>query len=78
MDKEGKRMDQGGGTILLKGNEQWPGVGHNSVYTFGNKDYMVFHTYDAHNERKPKLKISELTWDADGWPVTQLKWKFKF
>jgi arabinan endo-1,5-alpha-L-arabinosidase len=73
LDKEGKRMDQGGGTILLKGNEQWPGVGHNSVYTFDGKDYLVFHAYDANDEGKPKLKISELSWDQLGWPVAELR-----
>jgi arabinan endo-1,5-alpha-L-arabinosidase len=73
LDREGKRMDHGGGTILLKGNEQWPGVGHNSVYTFDNKDYLIFHGYDMSDEGKPKLKISELKWDAQGWPMAELK-----
>ncbi len=69
VDKEGKNMATGGGSILLQGNEDWHGVGHNSTYTFNGKDYLVFHGYDAHDEGKPKLIIKELHWDSDGWPV---------
>jgi arabinan endo-1,5-alpha-L-arabinosidase len=70
-DKDGNRMDQGGGSVLLAGNASWPGVGHNSVYTFDKVDYIIFHAYDAADEGKPKLKIRPLTWD-NGWPVCQL------
>lgn len=72
VDKDGMRMDQGGGTLVIQGNAAWPGVGHNSVYTFENKDYLVFHAYDAADEGKPKLKIEELIWDANGWPAATL------
>lgn len=69
LDKTGKDMNQGGGSLLLKGNARWPGVGHNSAYTFDGKDYLVFHAYDAKDDGKPKLKILDLRWDAAGWPV---------
>lgn len=72
LDKEGKKMSLGGGTVVLAGNKDFPGLGHNSVYTFDGTDYMVYHAYDASDEGKPKLKISVLNWDSDGWPyVTQ-------
>ncbi|WP_340114817.1 arabinan endo-1,5-alpha-L-arabinosidase [Maribellus mangrovi] len=71
LDKDGKDMAKGGGTILLKGDENWHGVGHNSTYTFNGKDYLIFHGYDAHENGRPKLIIKELQWDADGWPVVQ-------
>lgn len=69
LDKEGKPMNSGGGTILLQGNENWFGVGHNSTYTFNGTDYIIFHGYDASDEGKPKLIIKKLNWDKDGWPV---------
>jgi arabinan endo-1,5-alpha-L-arabinosidase len=72
LDKDNVRMDQGGGTIVIQGNSAWPGVGHNSVYTFEDKDYIVFHAYDAADEGKPKLKIEELVWDPNGWPGATL------
>ena len=69
LDKEGKDMAKGGGSILLKGNENWYGVGHNSAYTFNGSDYLIFHGYDAGDEGKPKLIIKEIGWDNKGWPV---------
>ncbi len=62
-------MDSGGGTILLEGNEDWFGVGHNAVCTFNETDYLIFHGYDAHDEGKPKLIIKKLNWDNNDWPV---------
>ena len=61
-------MDQGGGTIVVEGNAAWPGVGHNSAYTFDGTDYLVFHGYDASDEGKPKLRIEKIEWDSNGWP----------
>ncbi|MFD0999348.1 arabinan endo-1,5-alpha-L-arabinosidase [Ohtaekwangia kribbensis] len=72
LDKDGVRMDAGGGTLVLKGNSAWPGVGHNSVYTFDGKDYLVFHGYDAADNGKPRLKILTLQWDSNGWPQASL------
>ena len=62
-------MASGGGTILLRGDEKWYGVGHNSTYTFEDIDYIVFHGYDAADEGRSKLIIRKLEWDNDGWPV---------
>lgn len=68
-DKSGRDLADGGGTLLLGGNPDWPGLGHNSVYTFDGKDYLVFHAYEAADKGLQKLKIAELTWDAEHWPV---------
>jgi len=68
-DKEGRDMASGGGTILLQGDENWYGVGHNSTYSFDGIDYLIFHGYDANDEAKPKLIIKKLEWDEDGWPL---------
>ena len=40
LDKDGNRMDQGGATLVLKGNKNWAGVGHNAAYTFNGTDYL--------------------------------------
>lgn len=69
IDKNGNSMDSGGGTILLEGNEDWYGVGHNAVCSFNGTDYLIFHGYDAHDEGKAKLIIKKLNWDNIGWPV---------
>jgi len=68
LDRNGTKLTAGGGTLLLGGNNDWPGVGHNGVFTFEGKDYMVFHGYDAADNGKSKLLIREIKWNADGWP----------
>ncbi len=69
LNKEGKRMDEGASSLVLEGNKDWNGVGHNSAYTFDGKDYLVCHAYDADDEGKPKLIIRDISWDEEGWPV---------
>lgn len=69
IDQSGKPMATGGGTVLLAGNEDWHGLGHNAVVSFDGTDYLVFHGYDAHESGKPKLNIRKLEWNENGWPV---------
>ncbi|WP_421870379.1 arabinan endo-1,5-alpha-L-arabinosidase [Marinoscillum sp.] len=69
LDKDGKRMDQGGGSLVIEGDKNWAGIGHNSAYTFDGKDYLVVHAYDLSDEGHSKLKILHMKWDEEGWPV---------
>lgn len=69
LDSAGVRMDRAGGTLVMEGNKDWFGVGHNAVYTFNGRDYLIFHGYDAKDEGKSKLRIETLSWDEKGWPV---------
>jgi arabinan endo-1,5-alpha-L-arabinosidase len=71
-DFNGNRLDEGGGSLVLAGNKRWPGLGHNSVYTFDGEDFLVFHAYDMQDNGKPGLLILPLTWDKDGWPQASL------
>lgn len=73
IDKDGTLMSNGGGTLVLAGNKDWPGVGHCAVYNFDGQDYIIFHAYDVSDNGKPKLKIRKLNWDDEGWPTTTLK-----
>jgi arabinan endo-1,5-alpha-L-arabinosidase len=73
LDRTGKSLAAGGGTLLLEGNAAWAGVGHNSVYTFDGKDYLVFHAYESGDEGLQKLKIAELSWDAADWPAVDAR-----
>ena len=70
-DKEGKDLLFGGGTILMEGDENWHGVGHNAVVSFDGEDYLVFHGYDANDEGRSKLRIFRLSWDQSQWPVIE-------
>ena len=58
VDADDERMDKGGGTVLIAGNERWPGIGHNSVYTFDGRDYFVSHAYDANDAAGPSSRSS--------------------
>jgi len=69
LDKSGRNMRLNGGTLLLEGDKNWYGVGHNATYAFDGKDYLIFHAYDAHDKGRSKLRIEELQWDNDDWPV---------
>ena len=67
-DKDGRSLRTGGGTILLAGDKDWNGVGHNAVVTFDRNDYLVFHAYDAADKGRSKLRIFRLQW-SKGWPI---------
>lgn len=75
VDAEGKSMMEGGGTLVLEGNEQFRGPGHNSVLSDNGTDYLVYHTYDAENRGRPTLQIRPILWQEDGWmkvgPIVQ-------
>lgn len=68
LDKEGVSLATAGGTLLMQGNKDWYGVGHNAVVHFDGVDYLVFHGYEAADRARPKLRIEKLRW-VDGWPV---------
>ena len=69
-DRDGVSMNSGGGSLVVQGNKDWNGVGHNSVVSFEGVDYMVFHGYDANDKGKPKLRIEKLKW-VDGWAIIE-------
>ena len=72
LDRGGKDMRLGGGSIVVAGNEGWGGVGHNSAYTFDGTDYLVFHGYDLADNGRSKLWITKIRWDEQGWPTAKL------
>jgi len=70
VNKEGKPMTEGGGTLLLDATEggQWVGPGHCAVLQDVSGDYLVFHAYDSQSQRsRSELKISTIVWEND-WP----------
>jgi len=71
VDKEGKRMEFGGGTYLYGPSAEYFGVGHNSAYDFEGKSYFISHAYVKSEEGRAKLFVRPLVFDADGWIVTQ-------
>ena len=69
VDKKGIDMMKGGGSLVIAGDKDWKGLGHNSAYTMDGKDYLVLHAYETADNYLQKLKIMEMKWDANGWPT---------
>lgn len=67
-DRSGKLMEQGGGDLLLDGNDRYHGPGGQSVYLDGDIYRLVHHVYDASKNGLPQLQIHDLAWTSDGWP----------
>jgi arabinan endo-1,5-alpha-L-arabinosidase len=70
VDRDGKALLQGGGTLVLGGGTRYRGPGHNAVLFDDRRAYNVYHAYDADNGGASVLRIAELVWDAAGWPVS--------
>jgi arabinan endo-1,5-alpha-L-arabinosidase len=68
LDRDGKPLLEGGGTLILAAYDRWRGPGHNGLYRDGTTDWFVYHAYDAKQVGIPKLRIEQLGWDAEGWP----------
>jgi arabinan endo-1,5-alpha-L-arabinosidase len=69
LDKTGKDMMNGGGTLLVQGNSTWTAPGHNALLVTAGGAYSIYHALNS-NHANPTLRIAELRLDADGWPVS--------
>ena len=72
LDRDGKDLAAGGGTVVLRGNEKYAGIGHSATYTFDGSDYLIAHAYDLADNGRAKLMIRPIRWE-DGWPVVGLE-----
>jgi len=69
LDRDRKPLNEGGGSLVVQGDENYFGAGHNSAYTFNGKDYMFLSRLRKENKRNTKISSKEIKWDADLWPV---------
>ena len=69
VDREGKAMTEGGGTLVLEGGGRWAGPGHCAVLRTKSGDKLVYHAYDTEWRGTPTLRISDIQWDEEGWPA---------
>jgi arabinan endo-1,5-alpha-L-arabinosidase len=68
LDRSGKPMMQGGGTLILSNSGEMIGPGGQAIYHDGDTYYLVHHFYDASDSGRAKLQIHRLLWTSDGWP----------
>jgi len=69
VDRDGKPMMQGGGTLVLASKDRYRGPGGQVVYLDSGTYRLVHHYYDTLDNGAPKLQIHDLTWTSDGWPA---------
>lgn len=69
LDREGRAMLQGGGTLVLASEGPFIGAGHASIMNLGGREWFGCHFYDATQRGRPGYALRPLSWDAAGWPV---------
>lgn len=68
LDRDGRPMLDGGGTIVQATAGRMRGPGGQEAYATMDGDVLVYHYYDLEAGGVPKLQISPLHWTDDGWP----------
>ncbi len=69
LDKDGKNMLEGGGSLLIGSNGNMIGPGGESVFTMADgTPALAFHYYDKGNNGMATLQIKKLKL-VDGWPA---------
>lgn len=70
LDREGRDMREGGGTVVAEGDGQaFEAMGHSAAYTFSGRDIFICHGYSIADGGAPLLVIRNITWTDDGWPL---------
>lgn len=73
LGKDGRSMMDGYGSGVIVerpwASTNWRGPGHCGLYRDRSRDLCVYHAYDVANGARPTLRLAELSWDAQGWPV---------
>jgi arabinan endo-1,5-alpha-L-arabinosidase len=69
VDFNGKRMLNGGGTILLATHGHCIGPGHCAVLRDGKRNLLVHHFYDGQHNGTPTLQLRPLLFDSKQWPI---------
>jgi arabinan endo-1,5-alpha-L-arabinosidase len=68
LDKAGKDLLQGGGTLLMETEGRFIGPGHAGIFTESGTNWFSFHYYDGEKNGARTLGVRQLEWDRDGWP----------
>lgn len=68
LDKNGVRLDAGGGSLVLGSRLNQTGPGGQDLLQDGTAYNLVYHYYDTTANGAPKLAVRQLGWSGD-WPV---------
>ena len=68
LDRDGKPMLEGGGTLLLEGDKkEYEALGHCSAYSFSDGDVFFCHGYSVAKNGASILVQKRIHWTEDGW-----------
>lgn len=69
LDREGRDMLKGGGTLFLEGDkQQFEAAGHCAAYHFAGEDIFICHGYSTTRDGAAILIQRPIRWTADVWP----------
>ncbi len=71
LDREGRDMLAGGGSLFLESDGPFIGPGHAGILKDGERYWLSVHFYDATQRGQSELAVRPLTWRADGWPEVE-------
>ena len=72
LDKEGRNLLDGGGTLILEGDkQQFEAAGHCAAYSLPDGDLFICHGYSIGLNGASILLQKPITWPPDGWPSLQ-------
>lgn len=72
LDRDGKALLDGGGTELLGTSDRIRGPGGQEAFMRDGAPWLAYHWYDRDQNGMPKLALSPIAFDRDGWPVIAL------
>ncbi len=69
LDRDGKDMRDGGGTLILEGDKNtYEAMGHGAAYAFPDGDRFFCHGYSLAHNGASILVERTIRWTPDGWP----------
>lgn len=69
LDREGRDMALGGGTLVIEGDKKtFEASGHSAAYRFGDEDIFICHGYSIADNGASLLVKRKIRWTDDGWP----------
>ena len=72
IDRRGRDMAEGGGTLFLEGDKkEFEAAGHSAAYTFEGQDIFICHGYSVEKKGASLLVQRPILWTSDGWPYLE-------
>ncbi len=76
VDRNGKNMLDNAFEVVIQGNENWAGVGHNAIIQKDDagQEWIIYHGYLRKEAEKGRVVLlDKLLWSEDGWPYVKGK-----